>query len=384
MLYVSLPLEPFECESSFSSDSIYAMAHRHSNLRNRTPLAELPVIEGDPVQRHSSPTPGATAATPHRNVLGQRLIHSPTANIPDSILTPTLSPQEIFSGQRGRRRLTDIWSSIQRPTPPSPMKTPTKNISTMTLRSSPRKRSLAQEFTDMSAANGFGSPSKRQLTARMSVGDSPGTSYPVKKPRLQETAMNRQNNAIPLETILKGHSREQLIGIISSLVAKNESLEAKVRQELPLPDIGPLDGELARIKKNIYASVPNQKFLSRTDGHGFLRAATHLATLKQTVHGQSQNLHSSRHWDALLDYVMMAWTHVRETPVYENDKHNATRRYCFKLLAHHASSALKHGAMGLGMERVARFQQKLPYMVADYAEIRECNRCIEHILLKGV
>uniref|UniRef100_A0A182NIF0 Uncharacterized protein n=1 Tax=Anopheles dirus TaxID=7168 RepID=A0A182NIF0_9DIPT len=349
--------------------------------RNRTPLAELPVGPGDAGQHHSSPTPGATAGTPHRNVLGPRLIHSPTANIPDSILTPTLSPEEMVIRQRGRRRRTVIWSPDHRPLPSSPMKTPTKNISTMTLRSSPRKRSLMQEFADVPSTSGYSSsPSKRPQTARMSVGDSPGTSYPGKKPRLEATAMNRQNAAIPLETILKGYSREQLIGIIGSMVAKNEQLEGSVRRELPLPDVAPLDAELARIKKNIYASVPNQKFFSRTDGHGFLRAATHLATFKQTVHSQSQNLYASRHWDALLDYVLMAWTHVRETPVYESDKHNATRRYCFKLLAHHASTALKHGALGLGTERVARFQQKLPCMVADFAEIGECSRCIEYIM----
>uniref|UniRef100_A0A182JZA0 Uncharacterized protein n=1 Tax=Anopheles christyi TaxID=43041 RepID=A0A182JZA0_9DIPT len=349
--------------------------------RNRAPLAELPVATGAIVPQ-SSPTPGQTAATPQRNVLAPRLIHSPSANIPDSILTPTLSPEEMIIRQRGRRRRPIIWSPDhnERALFPSPMKTPTKNISTMTLRSSPRKRSLMQEFADVpSISGGYSSPSKRMpQTARTSVGDTPGTS--TKKSRWEETAMNRVDESIPLDTILKGYSREQLIGIIGLLVEKNGQLEGAVRRELPLPDISPLDGELGRIRKNIYACVPNQKFFSRTDGHGFLRAATHLATFKQTIHSQSQNLYASRHWDALLDYVLMAWTHVRETPVYDNVKHNATRRYCFKLLAHHANSALKHGALGLGTERVARFQQKLPCMMVDCADISECSKCIDYIM----
>ena len=354
--------------------------------RTRAPLGELPIGTGHATVSVTSPPPTQTAATPQRSVLGPRPIHSPSANIPDSILTPTLSPEEMVIRQRGRRRRTVIWSPdhADRAMFPSPMKTPTKNVSTMMLRSSPRKRSLMQEFSDVppsTSGGGYSSPSKRvpQSSSRMWMGDFlAGTS--TKKVRLEETAMNRVNEDIPLDIILKGYSREQLIGIIGSMVAKNGQLEGAVRRELPLPDITPLDAELGRIRKNIFACVPNQKFFSRTDGHGFLRAATHLATFKQTVHSQAQNLYASRHWDALLDYVLMAWTHVRETPVYDNAKHNATRRYCFKLLAHHATSALKHGAVGLGTERIARFQQKLPCMVADWEEIGECSKCIDYIM----
>uniref|UniRef100_A0A182R5J4 Uncharacterized protein n=1 Tax=Anopheles funestus TaxID=62324 RepID=A0A182R5J4_ANOFN len=353
------------------------MAQQGTSPRNRTPLAELPVVPGATVT-HSSPTPGQTPATPQRAVLGPRLIDSPSGNIPDSILTPTLSPEEMVIRQRGRRRRPVIWSpdNHDRAFFPSPMQTPPKNTSTMTLRNSPRKRSLMQEFSDVPSTSGYASPSKKLQTANPSTSDSPGST--MKKSR--ETAMNRQNTAIPLNTILKGYSHDQLISIIGSIVAKNEQLDGAIRRELPLPDISPLDGELGCIKKNIYASVPNLKLFSRTDGHGFLRAATHLATFKQTIHRQAQNLSASRHWDALLDYVLMAWVHVRETPVYDNAKHNATRRYCFKLLAHHATSALKHGALGLGTERIVRFHQKLPCMVADCAEISECRKCLDHLM----
>lgn len=360
------------------------MAHQGTS-RTRAPLTELPVLSPGTTVSHSSPTPGVTAVAPQRSVLTPRLIDSPRANIPDSILTPTLSPDEIAIRQRARRRPPIIWSPDQggrNAQYPSPMKTPTKNVSSMTLRSSPRKRSLMQEFADVPSTSGYSTPSRRlQQTGRLSVGDSPGTSS--KRSKLEETTMNRRNESIPLSTILKGYSQEQLIGIIGSMLAKNVELESAVRRELPLPDISPLDGELGRIKKNIYASVPNLKLFSRTDGHGFLRAATHLATFKQTLHSQAQNLYASRHWDALLDYVLMAWTHVRETPVYDNTKHNATRRYCFKLLAHHATSALKHGGLGLGTERVGRFQQKLPGMIEDCVEISECSKCVEYIM-KGL
>ncbi|XP_058176827.1 uncharacterized protein LOC131292652 [Anopheles ziemanni] len=353
------------------------MAFQPSTPRNRTPLAELPTVPGMTMEA-ASPEQGAAT---RRRALTPRVIDSPSANIPDSIMTPTLSPEEDVIRQRGRRRTTIMWSpDHNRSVFLSPMKTPTKNISSMTLRSSPRKRSLMQELSDVAlpSTSGVSPHSKRLLGARMSVTDSPGSS--TKRMKVEESAMNRQNDAIPLETILKGYSREQLIAVIGSLVARDEQLEATVRNELPIPDIAPLEGELIKQKKNIFASVPNQKFLCRTDGHGYLRAATHLATFKQTVYGQSQNLYTSRHWDALLDYVMMAWTHVRETPVYENAKHNAVRRYCFKLLSHHASNALKHGSTALGRDRVVRLQHKLTAMVSDWAEVNECSKCIEYIM----
>ncbi|XP_053665527.1 uncharacterized protein LOC128714677 [Anopheles marshallii] len=359
------------------------MAHQGTTPRNRTPLAELPVVPGGTVG-NASPTMGDTPATPQRAVLVPRLIDSPRGNIPDSILTPTLTPEEMITRLRGRRRTPVVWSPDNRDRVPfpSPMQTPPRNTSTMTLRSSPRKRSLMQEFAEVpSTSGGFSSCSQRMPTTQTSTNDSPGTS--AKKPKVNETVMTRQNGTIPLETILKGYSPDQLISMLVSIVSKNEQLEGAIRRELPLPDISPLEEELSRIKKNIYACVPNGKLFSRTDGHGFLRAATHLAMFKLTIHSQAQNLYASGHWDALLDYVLMAWVHVRETPVYNNAKHNAMRRYCFKLLAHHATSALKHGALGLGIERVARFQQKLPGLIADCPEISGCHKCLEY-LMKGL
>ncbi|XP_052896410.1 uncharacterized protein LOC128303482 [Anopheles moucheti] len=359
------------------------MAHQGITPRNRTPLGELPVVPGETVG-NASPTTGNSPATPQRAVLAPRLIDSPRGNIPDSILTPTLTPEEMFTRQRGRRRTPVVWSPDNRDRVPypSPMQTPPRNTSTMTLRSSPKKRSLMQEFAEVPSTSGGSSPcSQRMSTAQTSTDDSPGTS--AKKPKVNDTEMTRQNGTIPLETILKGYSQDQLVSMIGSIVSKNEQLEGAIRRELPLPDICPLEEELIRIKKNIYACVPNRKLLSRTDGHGFLRAATHLATFKLTIQSQAQNLYTSRHWDALLDYVLMAWVLVRETPVYDNAKHNAMRRYCFKLLAHHATNALKHGALGLGIERVARFQQKLTAMIADCPEISGCRKCLEY-LMKGL
>uniref|UniRef100_A0A182MIH2 Uncharacterized protein n=1 Tax=Anopheles culicifacies TaxID=139723 RepID=A0A182MIH2_9DIPT len=358
------------------------MAQRGVTPRNRTPLAELPVVPGATVPE-TSPTGDRTPATPQRVVLGPRLIDSPSGNIPDSILTPTLSPEEMAVRQRGRRRRPVIWSpdTNDRAFFSSSMQTPPRATATMTLRSSPRQRSLMQDFANVASTSGSVSPLKRMQTAQESTGNSPGNSS--KKSKLDEMAMGRQNGALPLSTVLTGYSKEQLINIIGSIVANNDQLEDSIRRDLPLPDISPLDIELARIKNNIYTSVPNAKLIRRTDGHGYLRAAIHLETFKRTIHSQAQNLYASHHWDALFDYVLMAWTHVRETPVYDNTKHNAVRRYCFKLLVHHVTSALKYGASGLGTERVVRFQQRFPNMIKDCGDISECRKCLEYIMKRS-
>jgi hypothetical protein len=43
-----------------------------------------------------------------------------------------------------------------------------------------------------------------------------------------------------------------------------------------------------------------------------------------------------------MDYVFMAWKHVKNTPVWENPCHNAARRQCFKSLAELCMYALKN------------------------------------------
>uniref|UniRef100_A0AAG5D4T4 Uncharacterized protein n=1 Tax=Anopheles atroparvus TaxID=41427 RepID=A0AAG5D4T4_ANOAO len=153
-------------------------------LRNRTPLAEIPALPGMTMQA-ASPEQGAAT---RRSALTPRIIDSPSANIPDSIMTPTLSPEEDMIRQRGRRRMPIIWSpDHNRSVFLSPMQTPTKNISSMTLRSSPRKRSLMQEFSDVAVPSTSGtSPSKRMQGARLNVTDSPGCSS--KRAKVEESA----------------------------------------------------------------------------------------------------------------------------------------------------------------------------------------------------
>lgn len=345
--------------------------------RTRPVLAEIPARMGFPPQQRVV-TP--LAALIRRNALIPGLIDSPAANIPDSYLSPRMSPDEAMIQQRGRRRVPIIWSP-EKGFHLSPQKTPTKSISAMTLRSSPRKRSLINELSDVTAAaTADASGSSSSCSKRGTPVKSPSNN--AKKMRFEEGSINRNNRDVPLETLLKGLSQDQLITMITGMVRGNPRLEESVRCDLPIPDIVPLEEQLNYQKKNIFKSLPATRLVSKTDSPAYARAATHLVSFKRTLVDQSQTLHNSKHWDALLDYVLMAWNYVRATPVWDNHAHNAVRRHCFKILSYHAISALKHGLTDLGADRVNRFQQKLKPMTVDCEDVNDCSAYLTYMLEK--
>lgn len=315
-------------------------------------------------------------AATRRNALNPGLIDSPATNIPDSYLSPRMSPDEALIQQRGRRRVPIIWSP-EKAFYLSPHKTPTKSLSAMTLRSSPRKRSLMKELSEVPAEQ----QQQPQLPVSSAKRSTPAKASPshAKRMRFEEGSINRKNRDVPLETLLSGLSQEQLIAMITGMVRTNARLEETIRNELPVPDLAPLEEQLSYQKKNIFKSLPATRLVSKTDSPAYARAATHLVAFKKTLVDQSQTLHNAKHWDALLDYVPMAWGYVRATPVWDNHAHNAVRRHCFKILAYHATSALKHGLTGLGADRVQRFQQKMKAMAADCEDINDCATYLAYL-----
>lgn len=64
---------------------------------------------------------------------------------------------------------------------------------------------------------------------------------------------------------------------------------------------------------------------------------------QKCVLDQGRTLLDSQHWDAVMDYVLLAWSYVRATPLWDNPPHNAARRQCFKALASQCMTALKKG-----------------------------------------
>lgn len=84
-------------------------------------------------------------------------------------------------------------------------------------------------------------------------------------------------------------------------------------------------------------------------------------------------LQDSHAFDALVDYVLMAWVYVRGLPSDEV-QYNVIRKDCFKLLTLNAKIAFKNaGLEKLGPERVETFRRKFKSMANDYDEIKKCR-----------
>lgn len=384
-------------------------------LRRRSALAEIPVRMG--LLRVSTDDPDILM---HHNIT---VLDSPNANIPNSYLSPAPSPDELVIRQRGikkklvltykstaliiisgRRRISLNWSPEK--TTPNRPETPTSRaqqiISTpMTLRSSPRKRLLLLGG-DVTGGAGGGSaaaasspttpktPQKSQMTSpsKAAAGPSgaaaaimPLSSPSSKRLRWDDKPVAQQNDRIPLNTMLKGLGVDQLLAIIAGLVKDEPALEQKIRSNLPAADIRPLEAQLNTMKKNIFKSLPASRLIKKTESNAYTRAATHVAAFKKTVVDQSRVLHDAHHWDALLDYSMMAWHYVKSTPVWDNHSHNSMRRQCFKLLTAHCLAALKYGGAQLGEQRLQEFSGRLNAMAVDGEDISTCSSTLNKLIM---
>lgn len=202
------------------------------------------------------------------------------------------SLDEIVIRQRGRRKQPAkiSWSPIK-----SPFKTPTKKSSTlhmsllspspakklfgngngspMVLRNSPRKRIL----TD--------TPSNDQQEFNASTSSlNLVSSTPTKRLKFSDDiSMNATNKSIPLRTLLKPMSQNQLIDIINSIASSDPEIEQNIRRQLPVPEMTPFEKELCALRKSVTSSTPRSRLLvqSKTDGSAFSRASSHLVTFKK-------------------------------------------------------------------------------------------------------
>lgn len=87
-------------------------------------------------------------------------------------------------------------------------------------------------------------------------------------------------------------------------------------------------------------------------------------------------MQDSHAFDALLDYVLIAWSYVRGLPIYDEPQHNNTRKDCFKLLTFNARGALKHGGNKIGNDRIKSFYDKCKSMANDFDEIEKCRELL--------
>ncbi|GBP43574.1 Tethering factor for nuclear proteasome sts1 [Eumeta japonica] len=304
-------------------------------------------------------------------------------NLPSGYLSPAPSPDELVIQQRGRRRIPTTWSpdiELKRNSFHSTIRTPPKNNPNqhspykhgLNLRSTPRKRLLMGEteriplspekidFSDMST------PQKLKLRSPIKA------PTPMKRMRLDKKLEFDNYNS--LDSALKGLSPSQLIGMIKNIVDRHPDIETEIKNEMPAPDLAPLEEKLKYLKTNIYNSLPSSRLTSKTDSPAFSRVKTHLAAFKKCVLDQGKTLVESQHWSSILQYVSMAWGYVRATPVWDNTPHNAQRKQCFKALMAFCMTALKKG--NLDAKTLAEFEGKLRNMLMDSDDVQPCLKYI--------
>ncbi|KAJ6633555.1 hypothetical protein Bhyg_15567 [Pseudolycoriella hygida] len=301
-------------------------------------------------------------------VLRNLIVNSSYDNIPLNYLSPTISaspsPDEMIIRQRGRRARSFFWSPEKVRDSVTPVK------STMTLRSSPRKRLYPADGTPDSSDESKISPRKSLfIQLRETI---PGG----KKLKFDDKPIAQTNTGVPLTETLKGYTQDQLIAIIGGLIKEQPMLEQKIRNELPIPDISQMEEQLNIANKNIYRSLPQSRLAKKTDGISYSRAVTHMNTFKKTIMDHTTMLSISENWDALLDYTLMAWAYVRTTPVWDNNSHNACRRYLFKTLASHLFVSLKRGGALLGEDRISRLSYRITGLQNDFNDL-QINSFIE-------
>ncbi|XP_016970039.2 uncharacterized protein LOC108037884 [Drosophila rhopaloa] len=353
------------------------MANTPTNANRRTP---------------DEPTPAAIINTPNANGgLGLRVDNDVNVvQAQDFVFSPLPSPDELVIRQRGRRRFTTTFSpdkvnggggsggasggsSMRSPF----QRTPTKNLqltSGMILRSSPRKRltmgSTPPEPTPMETY----SPIKMATTKQL----WPGTPI-VKKLKMDDRPVGQTNTDATLPSLLQGLSQDQLIELIMNNL-KTVSDEDEIRRQLPTPDISSLEQELHHAKRLIFKSLPTSRLCKKTDAAAYSKASMHLNEFKRVLQSQAKRLHDSTHWDALVDYVTVAWQCVASTPNWESHAHNAVRRQCFKLLACSCYAAIKHGGMRLGQTRLETLERNLREWSKDYEDVLSCVNALQRTL----
>lgn len=95
-----------------------------------------------------------------------------------------------------------------------------------------------------------------------------------------------------------------------------------------------------------------------------------------------KKLNDSQHYDALIDYILMAWIYVRGIPIWDEAHHNLIRKDCFKFLTISAKHGIKYGGVNLGADRIKNFHNKFKSMVNDFEELGRCKEALNSLAAK--
>ncbi|XP_025405662.1 uncharacterized protein LOC112679926 isoform X3 [Sipha flava] len=171
---------------------------------------------------------------------------------------------------------------------------------------------------------------------------------------------------------MKALTSVQLIGIIEQIVDDHPDVEKEIKAYFPKIDLKSHEDRICYLKRNIYKALPSSRLISKRDYTAYNRVSAHLMDFKKYVIDQGRLLAESHQWIAVMDYVFMAWKHVKNTPVWENPCHNAARRQCFKSLAELCMYALKNMKNTLNPNQCENYKKQLKFLSDDHEELLLC------------
>lgn len=243
----------------------------------------------------------------------------------------------------------------------------------VTLRSTPRKRLLLGDSERIPLTPEKIDFSDISTPQKFKISTASASPPPTKRSRIDKI-INTEFKG-PIDTALKGLSPTQLVNMIKNITYKHPEIEKEIREEMPMPDLCPLEERLSYLKSNIFKSLPTSRLTSKTDSPAYSRVATHLAAFKKCLVEQGKVLVESQHWETVVQYVFLAWNYVRATPVWDNLPHNSQRKQCFKALTNFCMTALKKGSFN--KEFLLDIQDKLHDLVVDSEEVQFCTKFVQ-------
>ncbi|XP_025413095.1 uncharacterized protein LOC112685433 [Sipha flava] len=322
-----------------------------TRMMTRSVLAEIPTRLG----RLSMTEPNGLGRNDHH----VNIMNTTISNFPTSMMTPSPSPDELIIQQRGRRKIPVTFSPDIDAIKQNNQETPTKsggssfNKSSIVLRSTPRKRLLLNDPLELSSPDKYKTGSQNYKKIRTDVAVELPEDY-------------------CLLSAMKALSSDQLINIIGQIVIDHPGIEKEIRSNFPLADLKPLEERIYYLRRNIYKALPSSRLISKTDSTAYNRVSTHVLAFKKCVVDQGRRLVESNQWPIVMDYVFMAWKHVRNTPVWDNPAHNAARRQCFKSLSAQCMTALKQLKNTIDQQQCDSYKSQLKLLVDDSEDMDWC------------
>ncbi|XP_038065961.1 uncharacterized protein LOC119736040 [Patiria miniata] len=215
------------------------------------------------------------------------------------------------------------------------------------------------------------SPTKRTLETPTSPGaqlpftihlDSPGDSpviislqpaepAPAKRPRMLSLG-----DWASLGQQLASLTSEQLVEVVERLVEKYPDMHKEVLALLPQPDLSKCQERLSELLHNIFRALPRTRLASTRGALSYRQVKVHLLEFKKFCVQQGRHLANCQAWEALVNYVLLAWQLVNYLPLWENPAHNTIRGQCLRSLVVFCSKALKSG--DLDQDRLAQLRPR--------------------------